>query len=59
MCTFRVCADVINGVVSKCLAASKTKTREKGFEIIMLFIEIEKADIVEVCSDMNANKYIR
>lgn len=44
----RVCSDVVNGIVAKCLNASKQKTKEKGIEIIMLFIEAEKPDVVQV-----------
>ncbi|XP_048241542.1 cytoskeleton-associated protein 5-like isoform X2 [Haliotis rufescens] len=43
----RTTADVVAGVVSKCLNASKTKTKEKGMEIIMMYIEIEKPDVVQ------------
>ncbi|BFZ04985.1 hypothetical protein BsWGS_08024 [Bradybaena similaris] len=45
----RVCSDVVNGIVAKCLNASKQKTKEKGIEIIMLFIEAEKPDVVQEC----------
>ena len=44
----RVCHDVVNGVITKCLNASKQKTKDKGIEIIMIYIEIEKQDIVQV-----------
>ncbi|KAJ8298919.1 hypothetical protein KUTeg_022979 [Tegillarca granosa] len=45
----RTCADVVNGCITKCLNASKQKTKDKGMEIIMLYIEIEKPDIVQDC----------
>lgn len=44
---FRVAGDVISGVVAKCLNA-RPKTREKGMEIILMYVEIEKQDIVQV-----------
>ncbi|XP_005107466.1 cytoskeleton-associated protein 5 [Aplysia californica] len=45
----RTCHDVVSGVVTKCLNASKQKTKEKGMEIIMLYVEAEKPDIVQEC----------
>lgn len=45
----RICADVISGVIAKCLGAPRQKTRDKGIEIVLLFIEIEKPDIVQEC----------
>ncbi|KAK3102168.1 hypothetical protein FSP39_009299 [Pinctada imbricata] len=45
----RVCQDVVNGVITKCLNASKQKTKDKGIEIVMVYIEIEKQDIVQEC----------
>lgn len=42
----KVAHEVIGGVVSKCLSASKQKTRDCGKEIIMLYIEAEKQDVV-------------
>ncbi|XP_065835694.1 cytoskeleton-associated protein 5-like isoform X2 [Oscarella lobularis] len=41
----RVCADVIDGVVTKCMNA-RAKTRSKGIEICLMYIEIEKGDAV-------------
>lgn len=43
----RICAEVISGIVTKCLNASKAKTKELGNEIIMMYIEIDKPDIVQ------------
>lgn len=45
----RICADVVNGVIAKCLGAPKQKTKDKGIEIILMFVEIEKADVVQEC----------
>lgn len=45
----RTCNDVVTGVVTKCLNASKAKTKEKGIEIVMLYIEAEKPDVVQEC----------
>ncbi|OWF42942.1 cytoskeleton-associated protein 5-like [Mizuhopecten yessoensis] len=45
----KTAGEVVSAVVAKCLNASKQKTREKGIEIIMLYIEIEKQDVVQEC----------
>ncbi|XP_029636093.1 cytoskeleton-associated protein 5 isoform X2 [Octopus sinensis] len=42
----RVCAEVIGGIVAKCFNVNKTKTKELANEIILMYIEIEKQDIV-------------
>ena len=47
----RTCSEVVTGVVTKCLGASKQKTKDKGMEVAMLYIEAEKPDIVQVMSD--------
>eukprot|EP00118_Oscarella_pearsei_P028343 m.1928 g.1928 ORF g.1928 m.1928 type:complete len:2015 (+) comp8067_c0_seq1:84-6128(+) len=39
----RVCSDVVGGIVTKCMNA-RTKTRSKGIEICLMFIEIEKSE---------------
>ena len=39
---------MVTGVVTKCLNSPKTKTKEKGFEIVMLYIELDKPDVVQV-----------
>ena len=44
---YRVASDVISGVVTKCLNA-RAKTKEKGINIIMMYIEVEKQDVVQV-----------
>lgn len=38
--------DVMPGIVSKCVAAQKTKTKEIAVQIILMYIEIEKQEIV-------------
>ena len=43
----RVAGDVIAGVITKCLNA-RPKTKEKGIEIILMYIEVEKQDVVQV-----------
>ncbi|XP_052066786.1 cytoskeleton-associated protein 5-like [Mytilus californianus] len=45
----RVCADVVSGVIAKCLGAPKQKTKDKGIEIVLMFVEIEKPDVVQEC----------
>ncbi|XP_077499940.1 cytoskeleton-associated protein 5-like isoform X2 [Amblyomma americanum] len=42
----RVCGDVLVGLVSKCIAAPKQKTRELAQEIIFMYVEIEKQEAV-------------
>lgn len=42
----RTVGEVTAGVVTKCLNSSRTKTREKGMEILMLYIELEKQEQV-------------
>ena len=44
---FRTAHDVVNGVITKCLSSAKTKTKDLGKEVVMLYIEAEKQDIVE------------
>ena len=36
-------------VMTKCLSATKQKTKEKAAEVIMLYFELDKPDIVQVC----------
>lgn len=43
----RTISDVVGGVVTKCLSASKQKTKDKGMEIVLLYIELDKPDIVQ------------
>ncbi|KAL3205498.1 hypothetical protein MRX96_040791 [Rhipicephalus microplus] len=42
----RICGDVLTGLVTKCIAAPKQKTRELAQEIIYMYVEIEKQDVV-------------
>lgn len=46
----RVAGDVVAGVIIKCLNA-RPKTKEKGINIILMYIEVEKQDIVQVSSE--------
>ncbi|XP_055331341.1 cytoskeleton-associated protein 5-like [Paramacrobiotus metropolitanus] len=39
----KICADVVAGIVAKCLPA-RPKTKEKGIEIIFLYFELEKQE---------------
>ena len=43
----RICSEVIAGVVTKCLNA-RPKTKELGISVCLMYIEIEKQDIVLV-----------
>lgn len=38
--------DVCAGVVNKCLSSTRPKSKDKGIEILLLYIELEKQDIV-------------
>lgn len=42
----RVCSDVLAGLVAKCIAAPKQKTRELAQDIIYMYVEIEKQEVV-------------
>lgn len=42
----RVCGDVLVGLIAKCIAAPKQKTRELAQEIIYMYVEIEKQEVV-------------
>lgn len=39
--------EVMSGIVTKCMAAPKTRTRELALQITLMYIEIEKHEIVE------------
>lgn len=43
----RTAGDVTAGIVQKCLAAAKRGTQEKGLEIILMYCEIEKYEVVQ------------
>ncbi|CAL1547332.1 unnamed protein product [Lymnaea stagnalis] len=45
----RTCNEVVSGIIAKCFNASRQKTKDKGVEIILLYIEAEKPDIVQEC----------
>ncbi|KAH6935533.1 hypothetical protein HPB50_006725 [Hyalomma asiaticum] len=42
----RICGDVLTGLIAKCIAAPKQKTRELAQEIIYMYVEIEKQEVV-------------
>ncbi|XP_032523081.2 protein mini spindles isoform X1 [Danaus plexippus] len=39
--------EVMSGIVTKCIAAPKTKTKDLALQITLMYIEIEKHEIVE------------
>ena len=43
----RVCADVVAGIVTKCLNA-RAKTKEAAISVCLMYIETEKHEIVQV-----------
>lgn len=42
----KIVGEVISCIVKKCIAANKTKTRELSLQIILMYVEIEKQDVV-------------
>ena len=44
----RTSGEVVAGVVAKCLNSSRTKTKQKGIDILMIYIELEKQESVMV-----------
>ncbi|XP_072383442.1 protein mini spindles [Diabrotica undecimpunctata] len=40
-------SEVMSGVVTKCMAAPKTKTRELALQLTLMYVEIEKHEAVE------------
>lgn len=42
----KVAGDVLAGVVQKCCAAQKTKTRELAVQLVLLYVEMERQDVV-------------
>ncbi|XP_067937770.1 cytoskeleton-associated protein 5-like isoform X2 [Watersipora subatra] len=43
----RSCGEVMTALVTKCLNASRAKTKEKAKEIILMYIEIDKQETVQ------------
>ncbi|CAG0897270.1 unnamed protein product, partial [Cyprideis torosa] len=39
-------SEVVSGVVAKCLGAPKAKTRENGMAVALMYVELEKPDLV-------------
>ncbi|XP_017091916.2 protein mini spindles isoform X2 [Drosophila bipectinata] len=42
----RTVGDVMTGIVQKCIAAPKTKTKELSVQVTLMYVEIEKQDAV-------------
>lgn len=42
----KTAGEVMSGIVAKCIAAPKTKTKELATQVTLMYIEIEKQDIV-------------
>ncbi|XP_043862390.1 protein mini spindles isoform X5 [Drosophila santomea] len=42
----RTVGDVMTGIVQKCIAAPKTKTKELSVQVALMYVEIEKQDAV-------------
>ncbi|CAN7938636.1 unnamed protein product, partial [Ixodes hexagonus] len=45
-CANRACGDVLAGLVSKCIAAPKQRTRELALEIVLMYVEVERHEAV-------------
>ncbi|KFM68160.1 Cytoskeleton-associated protein 5, partial [Stegodyphus mimosarum] len=45
-CSSKTVNDVMSGLISKCFSSPRAKTRELALEIVLMYIEIEKQDIV-------------
>ncbi|XP_011346802.1 protein mini spindles isoform X1 [Ooceraea biroi] len=43
----KIVVEVMNGIVSKCIAAPKAKTKELAVQITLMYIEIEKCETVQ------------
>lgn len=43
----KIVAEVMNGIVSKCIAAPKAKTKELAVQITLMYIEIERHEMVQ------------
>ncbi|XP_070564717.1 cytoskeleton-associated protein 5-like isoform X2 [Ptychodera flava] len=39
--------EVSSGVITKCLNSARTKTREKGMDILLMYVELEKGEVVQ------------
>ncbi|XP_074659801.1 cytoskeleton-associated protein 5-like [Tubulanus polymorphus] len=46
-CAGKTAGEGCSGIVAKCLNSARAKTKEKALEILMLYVEIEKQDIVQ------------
>ncbi|UYV60269.1 msps [Cordylochernes scorpioides] len=46
-CATKTCGEVMSGIVTKCLGSPKAKIKELAFEIILMYIEIEKHEVVQ------------
>lgn len=42
----KVASEIISGIITKCLTSPKAKTKELAVDIIMMYIEIEKHELV-------------
>lgn len=42
----RTVGDVMNGIVQKCIAAPRTKTKELSVQVTLMYVEIEKQEAV-------------
>ncbi|KAG8185075.1 hypothetical protein JTE90_029692 [Oedothorax gibbosus] len=45
-CATRTANDIMNALVTKCFSSPRTRTRELALEIALMYVEIEKQDVV-------------
>ncbi|XP_054706442.1 cytoskeleton-associated protein 5-like [Uloborus diversus] len=45
-CAPKTVNDVMSGIVSKCFSSPRAKTKELAMEIVLMYVEIEKQDVV-------------
>ena len=43
----RTVGDVVSGLIAKCLGAPKARTKELAIQIALMYVEIEKYEIVQ------------
>ena len=43
----RTVGDVVSGLIAKCLGAPKSRTKELAIQIALMYVEIEKYEIVQ------------
>ena len=42
----RIASEIISGIITKCLISPKVKTKELACDIVLMYIEVEKQEVV-------------